>query len=277
MNKKLIVAILSLCMVFTVMAQPVWAGDDEEIYQKISDTFGMPIEDIEGIELSELSYMVEDIENGAEVVGEDTVFVKITESRKGIYEMEEYTEDEAVKEHVYAPISYSISSTATDSTSWMKIKSILLSVDSTHGAAALNAEWINTPSFRLCDIMGIHLKYGDVVRNTGYGYFICKYNQNGTIKSKRTSISNFKYSTSGMTGHARLYNPTDYPVVGDTGYLYCRFEKTGSREAIDTSYWHQQLRLNLNPTISIGATEITISPSVGVTYSEAQGYVVENW
>ena len=41
--------------------------------------------------------------------------------------------------------------------------------------------------------------------------------------------------------------------------------------------YDQQLRLNLNPTISIGATEITISPSVGVTYSEAQGYVVENW
>ena len=30
MNKRLIGAILSLCMLFTVMAQPVWAGDDEE-------------------------------------------------------------------------------------------------------------------------------------------------------------------------------------------------------------------------------------------------------
>lgn len=275
LKKRIISTLVCLCMLMGTSI-PAFAESNaaipDNIVDKLNSVYMIPKEDLENMTMNDISPLLEDIDT-VSLVQSEVTYVRFTENDDSTISVDEYTEDEYNKLTSIVPRV----SSSDSSTSWMQMVTSLVSIDSTTGSMAVLCTWVDVPSFRLKDAVALHVKYGNVISGSGYGYYTSTYYNSGS-KTKTTYFSDFTYSTWGVGVFFNLYKP-DTPVTGDKCFLYTKFNKSGSTEAIDSYYFHQTVSINVNPSFSITATGISLAGSVniGLKYSTSTGYISTKW
>lgn len=269
-----------LSFVLTVSMVPIASATDiseysENTKQLISETYGIPYDDVLTMSDDELARFAEDLDT-VSVVSTTTEYWEFTE-----VDGEIIAEERSENDYLRYSNGYATQASNSGGSDWLSITTNIYSVNSTKGATSATYTWLTVPSFRLNDYAALTITKGVINQGSAWGNYKCVYNQNGTQKTYTYSFSSsdLTYGAGGnnrsVAAKKRLYVP-DYPVVKDSFYLYYNFTKSGSSDGACASYAHQKLSINVSPSLTIPAGgAITITPALG--FSTTSCYSSVNW
>ena len=243
----------------------------QEIKEKISAAYLIPIEDLDDMTLSDITPLLDDLDS-AVLECSETVYICVKENEYGEVTCESYTEEE----YLQMNFASSVDST-TDTYSVMQIVTSIGSYSSTIGYANATFTWLTVPSFRLTDYVALLILNGTIIDDSEYGYYKCTYNNDsgGGTTTKTTTFSSSAFTTQArfLTAKFAMLKP-DTTVTADKAHIYLKFTKSGSSDAVTSYYFHG--KVSVTPSIELSdSTGLSITPSYA--FDSYTGYKDITW
>lgn len=236
-----------------------------ELFQKISNAYCIPVEDLQCMDAQTLSRFAQNIDN-IELINTEVSYYCIETHADGTctaYECSEATYDNGI-----APLDFNIN----DGYSWISIRTFVNRESNTNqGNYGALFTWKEVPNFRMHDSVGIALRNGTIIPEDASGFYRCT-TADGTVHTQY--FTDFTPSLYGVTANFTLYNDDAYYAQQDVAYLIDSFYITEASDVACATYMHQKISLGFSPSFSIaqdGSMSASSGLNIQTSYNTATG------